>query len=571
MATRPLTLVVAFACLCQAGYNLTFSTYLGGAADWDQARDVCADAQGSVYVTGGVTSSDFPTTPGVYDRTYNTGGTQIGSGGFCDAFASKFDSSGNLVWSTYLGGPNYDRGYGIEVDPQGYVYVCGRAGPGFPVTAGAIQTQFKGVDAGIYGQNNGFVVKLEPDGSDIVWATYVGLGSLVRDFDVDDSGNVYTSLVYEGGSGTLPSSWFTGSYQPTRNGGGETGLIKIGPDGGSVLWATWLGGSGNEQKEANVRIDASHNVYIGVGTWSSDMPTTAGAHDRTLNGASDAWFGKLSPDGKSLLFGTYFGGNGDELGCSTHNLAVDESGNVYHTAWAGNGSFPTTFGSYGGGNGDCLVAKFSPTGALLASTYVGGSADDDADGVYVRNGVVFFTGSTNSGDFPVTGDAYQSSFGGGTQDGVLVVLSDDLRTCHYSTYMGGSHWDYVRSCFLGDNGNLYITGSGDGSGWPVLNAFQDYFAGGVGSCYEGGCGAGDVVVAAFSCESATGVVPGSSSRPTGSDRHGAAGGLHDLRGRVLMGDGLAGSGVYLAGHSVRCWPECLGQPVVNSRASHPHR
>jgi hypothetical protein len=203
-------------------YQLAYSTYLGGAKRWDQARDICVDAAGNVYVTGGTTSVDFPTTPGAFDRDFNQGGTDIGSGGNCDLFVSKFDPSGKLVWSTFLGGPNYDRGYGIKVDAAGFVYVCGRAGPGFPVTVGAFQPTFHGIDAGIYGLNNGFVAKLKPDGSGLVWASYVGVGSLCRDFDIDTQGNVYTHLAYENAAGhdeqALPAAWFADTFQPTRRG-----------------------------------------------------------------------------------------------------------------------------------------------------------------------------------------------------------------------------------------------------------------------------------------------------------------------------------------------------------------
>ena len=100
----------------QESYNLAFSTYLGG-SNWEHARDVVADAQGNVYVVGGTASADFPTTPGAYQRALRTGGSQ--AFGPCDVFVAKFSPGGALIWSTYIGGPNYDRAYGVEVDGQG--------------------------------------------------------------------------------------------------------------------------------------------------------------------------------------------------------------------------------------------------------------------------------------------------------------------------------------------------------------------------------------------------------------------------------------------------------------------
>jgi hypothetical protein len=489
----------------QGSYELAFSTYLGGAKRWDQARDVCVDAEGNVYVTGGTTSEDFPTTPGAFDRSYNQGGGDIGSGGNCDVFVSKFDSSGKLVWSTFLGGPNYDRGYGIEVDAAGFVYVCGRAGPQFPVTAGAFQATFHGIDAGIYGKNNGFVAKLKPDGSGLVWASYVGVGSLCRDFDLDGQGNVFTHLAYENTADTaadaLPASWFAHAFQPTRPGGRDNGVIKIAADGSSVVWATWLGGSGDEQKEASVRVDAQGQPCLLFWTKSADIATTPGAYDRQYHGGQDGYLVKVSADGASLRWATYFGGPGDSGGCGTHNLALDPAGNAVICQDTTANDLPVTGGAFqttfGGGKFDALVARFDASGNLVASTLLGGGGDEAVDGIGTdAEGRVFVTGQTSSDDFRCTPDAFQSVPGGGN-DAVLILLAPDLSRLQYATRMGGPKWDYGRAGCLGPNGDLYITGSCSGEGWPVRHPWQAKFAGGVGSCYEGGCGAGDVVLARF--------------------------------------------------------------------------
>ena len=132
--------------LAGESYNLAFSTYVGG-SDWEHARDVTVDSRGNVYVVGGTASQNFPTTSGAYCRTLSTGGSQ--AFGPCDVFVAKFGPTGNLIWSTYIGGPNYDRAYAVEVNSAGYVYVAGRAGPGLPVK-NAFQPNFDGVDNGSY-------------------------------------------------------------------------------------------------------------------------------------------------------------------------------------------------------------------------------------------------------------------------------------------------------------------------------------------------------------------------------------------------------------------------------------
>ncbi|MGH7822390.1 MAG: SBBP repeat-containing protein, partial [Candidatus Binatia bacterium] len=118
---------------------LTFSTFLGGSAS-EGVRDVAVDAVGNLYVAGGTESANFPVTAGAFQTTHNPGTPESPAVTRNDVFVAKFDPTGRqLIWSTFIGGPNHDRAYAIEVDESGFVYVCGRAGRGFPVTAGAFQ------------------------------------------------------------------------------------------------------------------------------------------------------------------------------------------------------------------------------------------------------------------------------------------------------------------------------------------------------------------------------------------------------------------------------------------------
>ncbi len=486
VVTAVLVLSVAEA-LAGESYNLGFSTYLGG-SDWEHARDVAVDSRGNVYVVGGTASSDFPTTPGAYRRTLSTGGSQ--AFGPCDVFVAKFGPTGNLIWSTYIGGPNYDRAYAVEVDSAGYVYVAGRAGPGLPVK-NAFQPNFDGVDNGSYGMQNAFVLKLKPDGSDLVWCSYVGVSTLCRDLAIDENGDVYVPGGRWNTSKAPPAEWFVNAYQKNPLGGeSDCGAIKIKSDGSQVLWATWLGGSGRDTSAASIRVDGDDNVYVGGSTFSTDFPTTAGAYDRTYGGEADFFVAKLTPDGSDLVYGTYLGGPGNEW-ISTHNLAVDGAGNAYVAIPTASPNYPTTAGAFQrtfrGGNTDWAITKLSPTGALLASTFIGDSGGENADGVYVdSSGNVFITGETQSGDFPVTANAYQTSSRGGTE-AVLVRLSADFGQLLYCTYMGGRTNDTGRSECLGKDGNLYVTGATNGSSWPVRNAFQGAFAGGGGNWGNGDC------------------------------------------------------------------------------------
>lgn len=504
LLSRALFALCFFVCLAAstllcAPYEIAFSTYLGG-SDWEHARDVCVDDSGNVYLVGGTQSPDFPVTEGAFQTKHDMTGDKVGSGGYCDAFVAKFRPDGSLAWSTLLGGPNYDRAYAVEVDRQGNVYVSGRGGPGFPTTAGAFQTDFRGSDEGIYGMQNAFVAKLTPDGSNLVWGAHVGVGRLCRELSLDEEGEVYVALHYIG-HGPLPSEkWFANAYQKKPAGGVEIGAVKIASDGTQVRWATWLGGSADEVSNSGIRLDAQKNVYLNFTTKSDDVPTTEGAHDRTYNGNSDAFIAKLSPDGSRLIYGTYFGGKENEEGNSTHNLAVDAHGNAYLLNSTTGSDMPVTPGALQtqpAGERDVVVSKFSPTGALLLCTYLGGSGNEGAEGIYANaQGEVAFVGNTDSTNFPVSLEPIQKQKGN-SFDAFAVVLSPDFRKLTFGTYLGGENYDYGRASYFGPEGSIYLTGSVNGPGWPTKNAYQDKFAGGGGGkelCYEGGCFAGDVIL-----------------------------------------------------------------------------
>jgi hypothetical protein len=446
---------------------LAFSTYIGGSRQ-DSIRDVATDSQGNIYITGGTESPNFPTTAGAYDTTFN---------GWHDVYVIKFDPEGKLIWSTFIGGPNYDRAYAIEVDSEGYVYVAGRAGPGFPVTSGALQTAFQGFyTGGLYGDQNAFIAKLTPDGKNLVFATYFGVDALNRDLAIDQNGDIYVPLGYRNKGNAPPSEWLTNAFQKTPQGGTDSGVAKIKSDGSRVLWATYLGGLSDDGAGPSIRVDAAGFVYTVMQTKSDDIPTTTGAYDRMFNGSWDMYVAKLTPDGSNLVFGTYLGGSRDEFN-SAHQLALDGQGNVYVATWTASPDFPTTGGTvqtaYGGGNSDVGLAKISADGTqLLASTFLGGSGNENVEGIAVDAlGNVYISGTTGSNNFPVMIDAFQANNRGG-DDGFLAKLSSDLNQLLYSTYMGGSGDDGSRSIALDVEGNFFFAGWTKSNDFPTINAFQ---------------------------------------------------------------------------------------------------
>jgi len=488
-------------------HALAFSTYLGG-SNWEHARDVCADAAGNVIVVGGTASGNFPTTAGAYNRTYNVGvsapGPGTGAFGNCDGFVTKFDRGGKLIWSTFLGGPAYDRIYAVEVDAQGYVYVSGRAGPGFPVTTGAFQKAFAGTsNPGNYGDQNGFVAKLSPDGANLIWATYVGVGELVRDIAIDADGDVYGSLSRAAGSGNImPAAFanaFTNAFRPNFGSGTENGLVKIKGNGAQVLWATWLGGSGDESGPASVRVDANKQPYICFHTASTDV-ATAGAGAVTKNsGGADMFVAKLNASGSALIFATYLGGAGEDS-METHSLAIDSAGNAYVACHTRSANWPITAGALGSvlkGASDIGLAKIGLDGRRISSALLGGAGGENPDGIHIdADGRVLLVAESNSTDFPVPPGVAHQRANGGSWDGLLCVISPDLKTMEYGTYLGGALYDNGRCACLAPDGSIYLAGGTLSPNWPTLRPFQSAFGGGSNAFAPG---SGDCILAKF-CE-----------------------------------------------------------------------
>jgi hypothetical protein len=492
-------------------YHLVFSTYLGG-SDVEQARDVFVDDLGFVYIVGGTKSMDFPHTTGPAFNSNRC--ATIGTSGQFDIFIAKYAPTGALVWSRLLGSPCYDRAYAVEVDDRGFVYVSGRAGEGFPVTGRAFQTNFNGVsvvDSPVYGAQNGFIAKISADGSTVVWASYVGITEAVRDFDLDQNGNLYLNAGNPNTGRVPPATWYTNAFQKTPPGGMDCGVMKVTNDGTRVLWATWLGSPGEDSIAASIRVDRMGYVYASFNTFADGVPTNPKSsinldvYDRSYNGAMDGFLAKLTNDGSDLVYGTYIGGDEDDYVPSTHDLAVDSLGNAYIAIPTRSRNFPITQGAFdishwANNETDIGIVKISPTGALLASTFVGGNGADNVDGIYSNEyGEVFISGETDSNNFPtqnvlaLPGINYDGSVSHGQMEAFALVLSADFSALKFSSYLGGPENDNGRSAFLGNDGSLYITGSSDGPGWPVMNANQGAFKGGSGSL-----GIGDAILAKLS-------------------------------------------------------------------------
>jgi hypothetical protein len=378
-----------------SGSQLVYSTFIGGSAT-DEAHSIAVDAGGNAYITGFTQSTDFPVVNG-FQKT---------RAGEQEAYVLKLNSSGSgIVFSTYLGGSSDDRGFSIAVDAGTNVYVTGTtASNNFP-TANPYQRSNAG------GFADAFVTKIGAAGN-LVYSTYVG--GIGNDnplgIAVDGSGAAYVT------------GWTTSVNFPlvnplqTKFGGLDTPVgtddifvFKLTPAGTGLDYSTYIGGTGSDEG-TRIAVDSAGSAYITGYTSSLNFPVVKpyqaalGNFEICLtNPAStclDSFVAKVAPDGKSLVFATYFGGFQNDSGSG---IAVDASGSIYVAGYTTSFDFPSANGiqNFIGGDRDAFVAKFAPSGNILVfSTFLGGSGTESATGLTIdATGNVYVVGITNSGDF----------------------------------------------------------------------------------------------------------------------------------------------------------------------------
>ncbi len=446
---------------------LAYSTYLGGSAD-EAALDIAVDSAGNAYVTGFTTSIDFPTA-NPFQSTYG--------GGSSDVYVTKINATGSaLGYSTYLGGSSdFDVGQSIAVDSVGSVYVTGATGsPDFP-TVNPIQATNHGI-------RDAFVTKISPDGSALIYSTY--LGGSGDDYGwgiaVDSAGNAHVT-------GDTPSRDFPvfKALQPTFHEGANfnTFVSEINADGSALIYSTYWGGSGGEGG-SRVAVDPAGNTYIGGYTFSPDFPTV-NAIQPIYAGNVDAYLTKLTADGQTVIYSTFLGGSGFEYGW---DVAVDSAGNAYMTGFTQSTDFPTAHAlqptNHGGS--DAFVAKINASGnAFVFSTYLGGSNTDQGTSIAAdSSGNAYVGGYTKSTNFP-TASAIQPTNHGGF-DAFVAKISGDGSSLLYSTYLGGtaneSEFDagYRDLGIAVDSaGSAYVAGTTKSVNFPTTPlAFQKALKGG---------------------------------------------------------------------------------------------
>jgi beta-propeller repeat-containing protein/ASPM-SPD-2-Hydin domain-containing protein len=415
---------------------------------------------------------------------------------------ASYDASKPLVidptlsYSTYLGGSGFDAANAIAVDSSGDAYVAGFTGSSdFPpgsITGACVAPCGSSQDA--------FVLELKPDGSALVYSTYLG-GSgtdVVQGIAVDSSGNAYVT-------GDTDSSDFP-QVNPIASAcvgcaalGQNAFVTEIEAGGAGLQYSTLLGGSSTTTGRS-IAVDSSGNAYVAGHTLSTDFPQTSapagacagkcGSGGGTLH---DAFVTEVKASGAGLQFSTLLGGSGDD---QAFGVALDSSSNIYVTGLTTSTDFPkqnaiaaacngaTTCGT--GAGEDAFVTELGASGSsVLFSTYLGGSGTDEGLAVAVdSSGAVYVTGDTSSTDFPAAGTvsgACADTCGSGVTNAYVTKLKTDGSGLAYSTYLGGNLFDVGLGIAVDSSGSASVTGFTMSSDFPAVSAITGACAGACGN------------------------------------------------------------------------------------------
>jgi beta-propeller repeat-containing protein len=388
--------------LSATGATVLYSTYIGGVGD-EEAFAIACNSSGEAYLTGYTNSPNFPLI-GALQPLYG--------GGDADAFLVRLGSGGNaLISSTYAGGSGIDAGTGIALDNSRNIYGIGVTTSPNLQTVNAIQNFYAG---GV----DGFLLKLSPAANSVIFSTYAGgsgddFGNAIA---VDASGSVYAI----GDTNSIDLTTVN-PLQSFNAGGFDAYLAKLTPSGTSIVFATYAGGNGDDFGTA-LTLDSSGNIYAIGYTNSTNLQLIVNAVQPQKAAGYDAFLGKLSSNGTTIFYSTFFGGNNDDFG---HGIAVDTAGNAYVTGATLSTDFPimNPLQSANAGARDIFVSKLTPNGgSILFSTYLGGTADDVGVTIVADAAAnAFVVGGTASTNFK-TANPLQPSSGGGL-DAIVAKIS----------------------------------------------------------------------------------------------------------------------------------------------------
>jgi hypothetical protein len=385
------------------------------------------------------------------------------------------------LYSTYVGREAWDQAHAVVVDEEGHAYVTGYTQSiTFPLS---LDNPQHGIDV--------IALKVDPAGSTLPYALWFNATTLnAEDYGYDlaigSDGSVYLAGLTNSDDFCQFFGNFPG-YDTSYNGSGDAFVLKINPDGSTLDYCTYLGGSTDVDIARAIAVASDGSVYVAGGTWSESFVTTPGAFDTSHNGLRDIFITKLNPAGTEVLYSTFLGGMMQEEAVA---LALDANGNVTLTGWTTSTDFYTSDGAYdtehNGGFWDTFVAQVNASGsAVTYSTFIGGDEDDKGTAVALdSSGRAYVTGYTRSANFPVTADALDNGYGGGTcsatpcYDAFIARLTASGNTLEYATFFGSDNEDVGRGIAVDGEGNVYVTGGTGSATFPTTADALDNTLGG---------------------------------------------------------------------------------------------
>ncbi len=355
-----------------SGNALIYSTFIGGSDNYDVGKGIVVDGDGNAYIGGTTYSSNFPTTQGAIQQV---------SGGGRDAFVVKLGPSGELLYSTFVGGQYDDYGYGIDIDETGSAYVTGTTSSlNFPTTPGCYKPS-QNRDS-----SDAYVTKISPAGDAFVYSTYLGGSRYETGYGivVDNAGFAFVV-----GSTTSSNFPVMNALQAAFGGGQiDAFVVKLALAGDSLVYSSYLGGSLDDQGYG-IAVDDTGSVYLTGYTSSSDFPVNNPIQQHLGGQVYDAFVTKINPDGNALVYSTYIAGTYSDIG---NDIEVDDFGYVYVAGQTTSSDFPLVgnpISSYMGGRWQPFVTIINESGnafvysSFLGQGYANGLIVDDSKNIYI--------------------------------------------------------------------------------------------------------------------------------------------------------------------------------------------
>ena len=368
-----------------------------------------------------------------------------------------------IQFSTLLGGSGEDGTGRVALDSSGNIVLGSIArSQDFPI--------INAYQPAMNGSEDGVIIKFSSDGQKLLFSTFFGgsNGEYIYTVAVDSEDNIIVA-------GTTDSSDF-----PTKNAiktnksasARDVFLSKFSPDGQELLFSTFICGTVNWV--VDIGIDSSDNIILAGSTDTEDLLATTNAYQPTKNNFTDAFVTKISGDGQTVLFSTYFGGNLFE---NIRSMTLDSKNDIIISGYTSSSDLPLEnyISNKSVSTYDNYICKISSDGQeLLFSSYFGGNRQWGLTELTVdKNDNILFVGESNSIAFPLV-NAYQSVYGGGETDGFVAKIDGKYYSLYFSTFLGGTGYDGVHGVVIDNNRDLIITGTTMSANFPTLNNYQPF-------------------------------------------------------------------------------------------------